>query len=122
MPYISSETLYTDKNPGDTKWNGKVLSEGDAEARFILYGKGSVFSDQEAGFYGLAEHKSVSKYDAAKAAREREEAVIQRSKELAAGVPQSTASEPVGAQDGEQSVPVLNEPKAPAKAATKSRK
>lgn len=59
MPYISEEALYTDQSPLAKEFTGRVLTEGDKDARFVLTGKGGHLTDAEVEKYGLAKHKSV---------------------------------------------------------------
>lgn len=61
MPYISKNRLYTDRNPLEPDFSGKVLEEGDEAARFTLVGEGSTLTDEEAEKYGLVGYKGVSK-------------------------------------------------------------
>lgn len=53
MPYTTQEAIYTDVNPLDASAKGRVLKEGDPDARYVLAGVGGVVSDEVAARYGL---------------------------------------------------------------------
>jgi len=83
MPIISNETLYTDQQPGTDDWDGKVLEEGDPDARFVLIGKGAVLSDADAKKFGVEKHGAFSAYNEADALAAREQSVIDASNAIA---------------------------------------
>ncbi|RYX80483.1 hypothetical protein EON83_28405 [bacterium] len=66
MSLISQQTLYTDLDPTGVVV-GRVLEEGDPEARFVLFAQGSPIPEELAKRYHLSDHESVSQVDEAEA-------------------------------------------------------
>ncbi len=66
MSLISQETLYTDLDPvGPIA--GRVLPEGDPDARFVLCGANAPIPDELVQRFGLDNHESIEPFDEAEA-------------------------------------------------------
>ncbi|BCM88843.1 hypothetical protein IAD21_00685 [Abditibacteriota bacterium] len=62
MSLISQETLYTDLDPVGPL-PGRVLLEGDTDARFVLCAANTPIPTELAQRFGLDDHKSVIPFD-----------------------------------------------------------
>lgn len=73
MPYQATETIYSDQNPLDPDFNGRLLKGDDPDAAFVVTGKGGIVSDADAEKLGLVNNALANTVDLDTIARDADE-------------------------------------------------
>lgn len=72
MPKQAKESLFVTSSPMAEPFAGRVVGEGDADAAYLLVGKGGTISDEDVDKFGLKGDGRLTEFDKAKSLAENE--------------------------------------------------